>query len=95
MNPAIRTWLIFRALRWLLWIAFAIYNIEFLVHRANHVNTFGHLLRTTEACMFGLGVAAVFAGFFELMMRERAGIQAPEFGQLIPPKERAALIERR
>ena len=32
-----------------------------------------------------LGVGAVFAGFFELIMREKTGLERPKFGQLIPP----------
>jgi hypothetical protein len=31
--------------------------------------------------MFGLPLAAVFAGFFELMMRERTGLPRPAFGR--------------
>src|SRR5262245_10440223 len=37
-------------------------------------NQFGNLLLWVEAVMFGLPVAAVFVGFIEMMMRERAGI---------------------
>jgi hypothetical protein len=29
---------------------------------------------------------AIFAGFLELMMRERAGFDRPMFGSLIPPR---------
>jgi hypothetical protein len=28
---------------------------------------------------------AIFAGFFELMMREKAALRRPSFGQLVPP----------
>jgi hypothetical protein len=35
------------------------YNIEFMAHRPDHLNQFGHLLRGTEFWMFSLPVAAV------------------------------------
>jgi hypothetical protein len=57
------------------------YNIEFMAHRPDHLNQFGHLLRGTEFWMFSLPVAAVFVGFFELMMREKAGLPRPPFGR--------------
>jgi hypothetical protein len=37
-------------------------------------NQFGNLLLWVEAVMFSLPVAAVFIGFIEMTMRERAGI---------------------
>jgi hypothetical protein len=81
MRAAILAWLFFRVLRWLLWLAAIAYNIEFMAHRPDHLNQFGHLLRGTEFWMFSLPVAAVFVGFFELMMRERAGLPRPPFGR--------------
>jgi hypothetical protein len=38
------------------------------------MDEFGRLYLSTEVWMFFLPVAAVFVGFFELMMRDRAGI---------------------
>jgi hypothetical protein len=70
-------WMVFRVLRWLLWVAFAAYNVEFLLHRPSHLNQFGHLLPTTELWMFVLPCAAVFVGFFEILARERAGVLRP------------------
>jgi hypothetical protein len=81
MNTAIKAWLFFRCLRWLLWIGAIAYSIEFVLHRADHLNLFGHLLPTTEAWMFGLPLAAIFAGYFELMMRERTGLPRPAVGR--------------
>ena len=81
MSAPIATWLFFRCLRWLFWIAAAAYYIEFFVHHADHVNSFGQLLTTTEFWMFGLPIAAIFAGFFELMMRERTGLPRPALGR--------------
>jgi hypothetical protein len=81
MNAAIGTWLFFRILRWLLWLGSAAYYIEFFVHRPDHLNQFGNILITTEFWMFSLPVAAVFAGFFELMMRERTGLPRPPLGR--------------
>jgi hypothetical protein len=43
---------------------------------------FGHLYLTTEFWMFMLPLAAVFAGFFEIMMRGRAGLPRPRPGQI-------------
>ncbi len=71
----------FRCLRWLLWIATAAYYTEFFVYRSDHLDSFGHLLTTTEFWMFGLPIAAIFAGFFELMMRERTGLPRPAIGR--------------
>jgi hypothetical protein len=93
MNSAIGTWLAFRALRWLLWIGFFGYNLAFVMNRAEHLNSFGQLLPTTELGMFGLGLLALFAGFLELMMRERAGLDRPKFGQLIADKKTDTKIE--
>jgi hypothetical protein len=73
--------LLFRCLRWLLWIWAAGYYLEFIIHRADHLNDFSNLLLSTEFWMFGLPVAGVFAGFFELMTRERAGLPRPAFGR--------------
>jgi hypothetical protein len=81
MKAAYRGWLFFRCLRWLLWACAAGYYLEFLTHKANHLNDFGNLMPTTEFWMFGLPVAGIFAGFFELMMRERAGLPRPAFGR--------------
>jgi hypothetical protein len=37
------------------------------------VDQFGHLLISTKVWMLGLALAAIFMGFFEFVMRERAG----------------------
>jgi len=78
---AIAAWQFFRGLRWLLWLAAIAYNIEFVLNRPDHVNQFGHLVHSTEFWMFILPLAALFAGFFELMMRERAGLPRPALGR--------------
>jgi hypothetical protein len=46
------------------------------------MDAFGRLYLTTEALMFALPVAAVFAGCFELMMRDRAGITRQKGDQI-------------
>jgi hypothetical protein len=81
MNPAIAAWLFFRSLRWLLWLGFVACTTEFVLNRSAHLNQFGNLLHTTEAWMFGLPLGALFAGFLELMMRERTGLSRPGFGR--------------
>jgi hypothetical protein len=75
-------WLLFWYARWLLWLGTIGYSIEFLIHRPQHLNTFGNLYLTTEFWMFMLPLAAVFAGCFELMMRDRAGLPRPRPGQI-------------
>jgi hypothetical protein len=86
MNSAVATWLLFRAMRWLAWIGFLLYSAHFIAYRSEHVTGLGHLVRTTEVALFGLATAAVFAGFFELMMRERAGLDRPRPLRLMAPK---------
>lgn len=80
MNPRL-PWLFFRALRWLFWVGTAVYYTEFHFNRAHHLTQFGHLSTATELWMFGLPLAAVCAGCFELMMRERIGIARPAPGR--------------
>jgi hypothetical protein len=90
MSTGLVIWLAMRALRWLLWIGFFAYNAHYLLYRSQHIDQFGHLLITTELAMFGLGVAAVFAGMLELMLRERTGLPRPKFGHLIPAGDKIA-----
>src|SRR5262245_16974993 len=73
-------WVIFRILRWVFWLAAIAYH-------ESHVGQFGNLLHTTEALMFCLPLGAIFAGFFELMMRERAGLPRPTFSRTTHPQE--------
>ena len=89
MNRAIAVWLFFRALRWAAWVFFFGFSVCFWLDRAPWLTGFGHLQHITEVFMFFPAVIATFAGFLELMMRERASIARPEFGQLIPPKAAA------
>ena len=84
MNFVIAMWLALRLLRWVAWFAFFGFSFYFAYDRAPHLNSFGHLLHTTEAMMFGPALVAIFAGFLELMMREKAGIPRPSIGELIP-----------
>lgn len=81
MHATHLAWIFFRLSRWALWLATAAYYVEFFINRHNHLTQFGHLLTRTELWMFGLPLAAVFAGFFELMMRERARLPRPAFGR--------------
>jgi hypothetical protein len=74
-------WLFFRALRWLLWIAFLSVFLNVHANRESIVTSFGHLPLAIETAIFSLGIAAVFAGFLELMTRERAGIPRPAVGR--------------
>ena len=86
MDSKIAVWLVFRAARWLCWIAFLGWSAYFLIDRAPHQNSFGQLLPHAEALWFGLATMGIFAGFFETMMRDRAGLPPPSFLQLIPTR---------
>jgi hypothetical protein len=79
-------YLLFRYCRWLLWFAALGYSIEYLLHTSSHLDSFNHLLRTTEFWMFTLPNLAMIAGFFELMMRDKAGLPRPKLGQLGLPR---------
>lgn len=65
----------------MLWLAALVYYYFFLADKESHLDQFGHLLISTEAFMFGLPLAAIFMGFFEMMMRERAGLPRPSLGR--------------
>ena len=71
MNSWVALWRFTRILRWLLWVGFFGFCLYFVYDRAPHLTQFGHLKHSAEIFMFGLPLAAVFAGFFELMFRER------------------------
>jgi hypothetical protein len=83
---ASHAYLFFRYARWLLWFAALGYAIEYLVNPRGHTDSFNHLLRTTEFWMFTLPNLAMIAGFFELMMRDKAGLPRPKLGQLGLPR---------
>ena len=86
MTSPVATWLGLRCLRWLLWLAVIAYNVEFGLNRAHHLTHFGHLSLGTELWMFGLPLAAIFVGFFELGMREKAGLPRPAIGRNWVPR---------
>ena len=86
MDAALVTWLAFRDLRWVSWLGLLVYSFLFLADPRGHFDHFGRLLPTTEAALFGFTLVAVFSGFFELMMRERAEFDRPTFGRLLPPR---------
>jgi hypothetical protein len=91
MNATVATWLFFRVLRWASWIVFLGFSFWFAADQTPYLNSFGHLLPIAEVIMFGTSTLAVFAGFFELAMRERAGIQRPKLGELMPPRGTSAV----
>jgi len=74
-------WLLFRVVRIGLWLATVAYYARFAMNRQEFLTAFGHLQTTTEMWMFGLPLAAIFMGFMELMMRERAGLPRPALGR--------------
>ena len=72
MNPWVLAYQGMRTLKWLLWASFVGHSLYFAYDRAPHLNAFGHLTPATEYIMFGLPLAAMLAGFLELMLRDRA-----------------------
>jgi hypothetical protein len=67
-------WYALRGLRWLLWVAFLGYALLYWLNPQGYHDQFGHLLLSAEVVMYALPVAAVFVGFLEMMMREKAGV---------------------
>jgi hypothetical protein len=61
-----------RLVKWLLWASVVGYSLYFLSDPTPHLGRLGHLATSTEFLMFGLPMAAVIAGIFELMVRDRA-----------------------
>ena len=84
MNAASLGWVSFRVLRWLCYLGLIAFSLYFISDRAPHTNSFGQLTLRAEAMLFGLGVGGMFAGLFELMMRDRAGIARPRLLQFWP-----------
>ena len=80
-QTAILLWVLLRALRWLLWIVFFAVSYHVRANQASIMTSFGHLPFEVELVMFALGCGAVFAGFLELMARERTGFPRPAFGR--------------
>jgi len=64
-------WKSMRILRWALWFGFLGYSLYFVTHREDNMNLLGQLLLTTEFALFGFPLAAVTAGFLELMFKAR------------------------
>ena len=77
MNRNMALWMFFRLSRWALWIAFYAYVFYVFMNKATVVTALNQLPPHVELLIYGLSVAAVFAGFFELMTREWAGLQRP------------------
>ena len=69
-----------RLLKWLLWSGFVGYSLFFMYDRAPHLTSFGHLTLNAELFMLGLPLAAVIAGLFQLMLRDRAYGEIPARG---------------
>ena len=85
MKTAAVTWAILRVACWALWLATLAYYAQYSFSPSGHLNSFGHLVPTTEALMFCLPLAAVFTGLFAMMIREQAGVPRVYFGRIWPP----------
>ena len=88
INAAFVVWVALRITRWISWVSFLAYSfaITITADRSGYLDHFGRPLYTTEAWLFGLPMLAVALGLFELMMRDRAGLARPKFGQLGLPR---------
>ena len=86
MDLKVQAWLFLRALRWLCWGGFVAVAGLYISDPAAHLNSFGHLTPGIEMAMFGTSLVAVFVGFIEMWLRERAGLSTPTIRQLVPPK---------
>ena len=84
-RAAFVTWFALRITRWLGWIALVVYAVVISIDRPRYLNSFGHPLPGVEAWIFGLFSAPAVIGFLELMMREKAGIERPDYFKLMPP----------
>ena len=84
MMTRVAMWQGARALHWILWIAFFAFTFYVRANRATILTILNQLPQIIELTMYGLAVAAVFAGFLELVMRERAGLARPRFGRMTP-----------
>jgi hypothetical protein len=80
--PLKSLWLFLRYTRWLVWLAFLGRSVEFVIHRQQHLDPFGRLVRTTELWMFALPLAAISIGCLELLVREKAGITRGPAGKI-------------
>jgi hypothetical protein len=70
------TWsLISRILHGALWLAVISYYFYFWIDSKDHFNQLSQLRLSTEVLMFGLPMAAVCMGFFQMAMRDRAGVR--------------------
>jgi hypothetical protein len=85
MKTAAVAWAILRVACWALWFASLAYYAQYWFSPSSHLNSFGHLVPTTEALMFCLPLAAVFTGLFAMMMREWAEVPRVYFGRIWPP----------
>jgi hypothetical protein len=68
-------WRISRILHGVLWLAVISYYFYFWIDPKDHFNQLSQLRLSTEVLMFGLPMAAVCMGFFQMAMRDRAEVR--------------------
>ena len=68
-------WRMSRVLHAAIWLAAMSYYFYFWIDPKDHFNVLGQLRLGTEVLMFGLPMAAVCMGFFQMAMRDRARIR--------------------
>jgi hypothetical protein len=94
MDSKVLAWLFFRVLRWACWGAFLLVGGLYISNPAAYLSSFGHLTPQMEMLMFGTSLLAVFVGFIEMWLRERAGLSTPTIRQLVPPKASNSALVR-
>lgn len=97
MNGSVLAWRVARSVRWAVWllvIAVAVYS---LIERDTLFTPFGRLKPSVELLLFGVGIAPIVVGLFEMMLRDRAGVpRTPDdAGKLVLEQRRERRLTRR
>jgi hypothetical protein len=61
-----------RTVKWLLWVGFVAYALHFVQDRTPHLDQFGHLTLSTEMVLFGVPLAAMAMGLFQMYLWDLA-----------------------
>src|SRR5687767_5695344 len=97
MNGSVFAWRVVRSVRWAVWFLVLAVAIYFVIDRDILFTPFGRLKPSIELLLFGLGIAPIIVGLFEMMLRDRAGIpRTPDdIGKLVLEQRRQRRIPRR
>jgi hypothetical protein len=70
-----------RILKVLLWASFFGFGLYFVIFPERHLDQFNHIVIGSELAMFGLPLAAVAAGLFQMMFRDKVTPHAERLPQ--------------